>query len=76
MRDGGCRVPQPMVIFAEQGILQTNFKQLSYRGNLWKRRGHLFIGVKNWANLHEVIKGNEHVTLGSITFVLAEGMIN
>ena len=43
---------------------------------MWKRRGNLFIGAKNWANLQEVIKGNEHVTLGSITFALAEGMFN
>ena len=42
MRDGGCRVPKPMVIFAEQGILQTIFTQLLYRGVLWKRRGAFF----------------------------------
>ena len=76
MRDGGCCLPKPMVIFAEQGILQTIFKQLSYRRNFLKRRGHLFIGVKNWANLYEVISGAENVTLGSITFGLAEGMFN
>ena len=76
MRDGGCRVPKPMVIFAEQGILQPIYKQLVYLGIVWNRRGHLFIRVKFWANLYEVINGTEHVTLGSITFALAEGMFN
>ena len=32
--------------------------------------------MKNWANLYEVISGTEHVTLGSIKFGLAKGMLN